>query len=180
MSFPPASLLFYLHCVSHKCNMEYADNLVIFRPVNTCLLSRDAHLTPLQSPSWGMSPRVPLPFRNRPQKHDYLSNILLIVHLGWLLIKTQRCFCVCNKSASAIVIRLGGPPLLLSWELFIFLYWLVSYGPLSGKITNDEPILNRERSWCKICRQRTACFADEVAWRYWKSLGVLAFCHMVP
>lgn len=43
-------------------------------------------------------------------KDDYLANILLIVHTGHVLIKTQHRYCVLNKAAAAIVINAGAAP----------------------------------------------------------------------
>lgn len=74
------------------------------------------------------------PPRQTPTKDDYLGNILLIVHLGQLLIKTQRCFCVLNKATSAIVINEGATSAFVFRPLLFIDRWSMSH----FQVTQDE------------------------------------------
>lgn len=107
---------------------------VIFRPLNTCLLSRVDHLTPRSSSTRDPAPHTTPLCPEAATKAVYHCNVLLIVHLGGLLIKPLCCFCVFNKANSSIVVKLGASSAPVSGILF-------ACEPLSGNMANDEAIL---------------------------------------
>lgn len=150
--------------------------LWFFWPTNTCLRSRDVHLTPLQSTSCETPYSTPHPPPQTATKDDYLGNIRLIVHLGQLLIKTPHCFCVFNKATSAIVIEWEPPSLLCRVTPLCPLLTGI-YESLPGNTANGVLILtclSGEFWWNSLRRWRSDFEKD------WKGPRVRALCHMVP